>query len=254
MATSTSNSSSKYFSAFLGPVKLVLPGIIVSLVGGAAGFFIFNNPAKIKAKATYATWNVIGEYEKMFTKYVEDAYCGDDSLDQLIFRKDYSHQLSIVIQNLNDLKEEANIDTKLNSVLNVKIARYTESKILTEGYVDSAIFYNNLLVQNQTNLPLQKKVMALQENYIKNLAHIETRDSTMIKDVAVQLTESYKKYTNPFLTETRILQLPGEMKKYITGSWRMPEIGVLLTINSDSTAIWKNATDELHYKWNYSSC
>jgi hypothetical protein len=254
MPSSTSSSgSSRYYSAILSPVKMVLPGIIVSLVGGAAGFFIFNNPTKIKAKATYATWNIIGDYEKMFTKYVEDAYCIEDSLDQLKFRKDYSHQLSIIIQNLNDLKGEDNVDTRLNSVLNVKIARYTESKALTEEYIDSAVFYNSMVIQGKASPALLKKTTTLQEDYIKNLAHIETRDTTMLKDVAGQLTESYKKFTAPFLTEIKVLQPAEEMKKYITGSWRMPEIGVLITFNADSTAVWKNATDELSFKWSFDS-
>jgi hypothetical protein len=33
----------------------------------------------------------------------------------------------------------------------------------------------------------------------------------------------------------------------------MPEIGVLITFNADSTAVWKNATDELNFKWSFDS-
>jgi hypothetical protein len=246
MATS---SSSKYYNAIMSPVKMVLPGIIVSLVGGAAGFFIFNNPVKIKARSTYATWNVITEYEKMFARNVEDAYCTGESLDQLRFRKDYSHQLDIIIQNMQDLKEEGNTDKRLNAVLNVKIARYGEAKKITEDYLDKILPLTNQATLNTIDSSLINKIKLMQENYMEDLAHIETRDTNMIKDIALQLTQSYKKYTQPFAASFRYSQDINEIKKYIIGNWHMVELGAKMNLKADSSGAWEEAGTVHNFKW-----
>lgn len=61
-------------------------------------------------------------------KGTEDAICGNDTLDQVKFRKDYSHLLEILINNLTDLKKDNNVDKRLDAFLNIKIARYSEAK------------------------------------------------------------------------------------------------------------------------------
>lgn len=50
--------------------------------------------------------------------------------------------------------------------------------LLTEEYVGSVIYYCIIMQQNKSNEQVQKKIKALQENYIINLAHIETKDTT----------------------------------------------------------------------------
>ena len=72
---------------FITPIKLILPGIIVSLVGASAVFFIFNNPDKNKAKQTYASWSVIREYEAAYWKSAEEAICLTEPFDQIQLQK-----------------------------------------------------------------------------------------------------------------------------------------------------------------------
>ena len=53
-------------SKITGHIKLVLPGIIVSLIGGSAGILIFNNPGKIKGRSTQDGWYSVIQYEKNY--------------------------------------------------------------------------------------------------------------------------------------------------------------------------------------------
>lgn len=249
MSENNKSKSANYSSLFMNGVKAVLPGIIVSLVGGTAGFFIFNNPVKHKAKATYEVWNHIQEYEKIFQTNVEYASCLSDSLDNIRFRKDYTHQLNIIIQNMQDLKNESGTDKRLSVVLNSKMAQYEESKKITEEYLDIVIPLLQKYNQDVSDSLTKKKILELQNNYLVNLAHIESRDTINIRDLAGQLTKSYKKYTGPFTIDFVKRQPGSELLKYLPGTYRLVELGMDLTVNKDSTGQLVIGETNLPFNW-----
>jgi len=234
---------------FITPIKLVLPGIIVSLVGATSVFFLFNNPKKNKAKNTYQVWNVIREYEDAFSKGTQDAFCMADSLDQLTFRKDYTHLLEILINNLEDLKGNDDVDTRLKAFLNIKIARYSNAKKLTDTYLDTLLPLNAVLLKDPGNESLRQIALNEQEKYISELAHIETRDTSELKRIAAALNKEHISYTDSFLLNTEIRQPLAEMKKYFIGKWHFPEIAVTAEIKKDSTGIWEVEGRSIGFKW-----
>ncbi len=119
---------------FTTPIKLVLPGIIISVIGLFASNYIFNNPEKNRAKATYATWKVVNQFETMLEKNSESLPCQAGLSDQIQMKKDYAHLIEMTKQNLTDLKDEERIDKRLSAILNLKIDSYNELKKITETF------------------------------------------------------------------------------------------------------------------------
>ena len=80
---------------FITPIKLVLPGIIVSVIGLFASNFIFNNPNKIKAKATHTTWKVVTQFEDMFEINSDRIPCRLDSFTAVVWNQPRRYELEL---------------------------------------------------------------------------------------------------------------------------------------------------------------
>ena len=168
---------------FITPIKLILPGIIVSLVGASTAFFLFNNPEKNKAKQTYASWNVIREYENAYARSSEDAYCLSEEFDQIQFQKDLTNLLGVLIDNLKDLKDEENIDMRLKAFLNLKIARYTDTKRITEVFLDSVVKLNRMAELYPNDQQIKEDGQGLQRSFSLEVEHIQSRDTNELKRI-----------------------------------------------------------------------
>ncbi len=234
---------------FITPIKLVLPGVIVSLVGASAAFFIFNNPAKNKAKQTYASWKVLKDYEAAFLQGFQDSYCASDSLDQIRFRKDFTHRLEVLINNLQDLKSEQNTNMQFKAFLNLKLARYTEAKRITELFLDSAVKLNQEALMYPYDPAPKTKGQKLQSDYLLDLAHIETRDTNELKRITLALNKEHKKYTDSFLLDLPKEQTLAEIEKGFIGKWRFPELLATIEFKKDKTGTWEELGQEFSFKW-----
>jgi hypothetical protein len=234
---------------FLTPIKLVLPGIIVSLIGASAGYFLFNNPDEKKAKETYRTWKVIREYEDAFKKGNEAFYCAKDSLDQYRFRKDYAHLLEILVNNLQDLKGNKEMDPRISAYLNFKISRYKESMKITDTFLAQLEPVNNTLRAYPDNLELRQAAIKLQFDYASELAHIETRDDQELKRIAAVLEKEHMKYTDSFPVQVEKLQPIAEIEKNVPGKYRFPEVGVTASFNKDNSGLWEALGLSIPFKW-----
>jgi len=240
---------SEYFTT---PLKLILPGLIVA----TAGYFLFNNPAKKKAKETYQNWHVIKEYEDAFIKGNEDAICSSDTLDQIKFRKDYTHLLEILINNLTDLKNDANVDKRLDAFLNIKIARYTEAKKMTISYLDSVLELNKIagIFSEEGKVREFDSIKEIGNDklrtYIKELGHVETRDTAELRRISVQLNKEHLNYTDSFTVNNNPFQRLDEVSKNLIGKWWFPEILEMLEFKDDQTGIWQVGGIEYDFKWN----
>ena len=239
---------SEYFTT---PLKLVLPGLIVA----TAGYFLFNNPAKKKARDTYQNWHVIKEYEEAFVKGNEDAICAKDTLDQIGFRKDYTHLLEILINNLADLKNDDNVDKRLDAFLNIKIARYTEAKKMTESYLDSVLKLNTI-AEELSMSGNYREYDSIKEigndklrTYIKELGHVETRDTAELRRISIQLNKEHRSYTDSFTVNNNPFHPLDEVSKNLIGKWWFPEILEMLEFNDDQTGIWQVGGMRYDFKW-----
>lgn len=234
---------------FLTPIKLVLPGIIVSLVGATAGYFIFNNPEKQKAKQTFTSWNVIREYEAAYSRSANDAICMGESFDQLTFQKDLTHLLGVLIDNLEDLKKEENTDMRLKAFLNLKIARYADAKRLTEMFLDSVMKLNQANALLPNNPYVIQLAQDLQANYASEMEHIQGRDTTELKRIASSLNRDHIRYTDSFILELPRIQTVAEVRQNFMGKWRLPELDVLIEFKKDSTGTWREPHETVDFTW-----
>ena len=234
---------------FITPIKLVLPGIIVSLVGASAVFFLFNNPAKTKARQTYASWNVIREYENAYKKSAEEAICLSEDFDQIQFQKDLTNHMGVLINNLEDLKHEENIDMRLKAFLNLKIARYTDAKKITEAFLDSVIKLNKAAALDPANESIKQVAQDLQKNFVTEVEHIENRDTNELKRIALALNKEHLEYTDSFLLDLPKVQTAAEVKQGFIGRWRFPEVQVVMEFKRDKTGIWEELGQDHNFQW-----
>ena len=233
---------------FITPIKLVLPGIIVSVIGLFASNYIFNNPEKNRAKATYATWKVINQFEEILEKNSDLLPCNTAASDQLQLKKDYIHLYEMTRQNMVDLKDEEKIDKRLSAVLNMKIDSYTELKKLTEVFLDSARVVmteadHGIISGEEKNY----RISQMQSEYVIELAHVATRDTTVIKNILNELNQSYSSYVDSFLVIQKI-QSSEEIKRLVPGSWLTSD-KVTIKIEPGGTGHWEQADREFDFTW-----
>ena len=233
---------------FITPIKLVLPGIIVSVIGLFASNYIFNNPEKNRAKATYSTWKVISQFETILEKNSDLLPCNTPAGDQLQLKKDFIHLYEMTRQNMVDLKDEEKIDKRLSAILNMKIDSYSELKKITEAFLDSAQF---VIAQSDKGiLPTTEKnfiISQMQSKYVNDLTHVIYRDTTMTKNILNELNQSYSSYVDSFVIVEKV-QSYEEIKRLIPGKWITTD-KVTIDIRAGGTGHWDQADREFDFTW-----
>lgn len=235
---------------FTTPIKLVLPGIIVSLIGASAGYYIFNNPEKTRAKATYETWKVINQFEVMFDKNSDILPCNTPQGDQLQIQKDYIHLYEMTRQNLEDLKSEEKIDKRLSAILNMKIDSYNELKRITGIFLDTAQVINSAAARGELTTAQQNYIIGqIQLKYLTDVRHISNRDTTMISNIIKELNQTYSSYVDSFLVVNRVeVQDTAEMKPFIPGKWITAD-KVKITYDKAGKGNWDQDSIVFNFSW-----
>ena len=224
-------------SKITGPVKLVLPGIIVSLIGGTLGVLVFNNPTKTKGKATQEAWHSVIQYEKIYDDniIITTRYFDYETIEGLKkYKADIMHQIQMLSENFKNVKEEKNIDNRLLAIINCKVDTYGQILKLTDLYLDSLI---KIEVDRQKHIPTVNETVdsydekatrlsvEIMNDYNRQRQHLIDRDSSTINNVLKQLTDSYVTFLYKYYFTPR---LPDEYKttsKYLPGSWEFLLIG-----------------------------
>ena len=233
---------------FITPIKLVLPGIIVSVIGLFASNYIFNNPEKNRAKATYATWKVISQFENILEKNSDLLPCITPSGDQLQLKKDFIHLYEMTRQNMVDLKDEEKIDKRLSAILNMKIDSYSELKRITEAFLDSAQFV--IAQADKGIIPAAEKnfiISEMQSKYVNDLTHVVYRDTTMTKNILKELNQSYSSYVDSFVVVEKV-QSYEEIQKLVPGKWITTD-KVTIEIRAGGTGHWEQSDREFDFTW-----
>src|SRR5512147_2128720 len=102
---------------FTTPIRLVLPGIIVSLIGASAGYYIFNNPDKIRGANSRAAWNNLVKYETIYSENAEVITCEYNGNIGDQYFKDLVHLQEMTVQNLKMLRDDKDIDKLMASII-----------------------------------------------------------------------------------------------------------------------------------------
>jgi len=235
---------------FITPIKLVLPGIIVSVIGLFASNFIFNNPEKNRAKATYATWNVVKQFDDLFEVNSDLIPCRSDSFNQVQMKKDLLHLIEMTRQNILDLKAAENIDKRLAAIINLKIDSYNERRKNTETYLDNLDSLNAEIVREKYDSEKQLEFTSMiQVIFNEENDHISNRDTAVINSILNDLTKSYGSYVDSFKVNTK-KQTAEELQSYIMGRWLTTD-KVLFNVNKDGTGHWDYEDMNTDFTWTF---
>ena len=129
---------------FTTPIKLVLPGIIVSLIGLTASNFIFNDPVKLRGKHSLAAWDHLVQYQKIYDQNSEALTCQYSSSIGDYYFKDLIHLQEMTIENLKMLKEDKDIDKIVGAIINLRIDTYTQLKNLSVKFIDTLMYWDRI--------------------------------------------------------------------------------------------------------------
>ena len=235
---------------FITPIRLVLPGIIVSVIGLFASNFIFNNPHKIKAKATHATWKVVTQFEDMFEINSDRVPCRLDSFDQIQWKKDLLHIIEMTRQNILDLKDDDKIDKRLAAIINLKIDSYNERRKITEAYLNNLDSLNNEIISRNYDLEKQFELTsALQVKFHDESEHISNRDTAVINSILTDITKSYIDYVDSFKVEYK-KPTAKEIQESVIGKWLTTD-DVLIEVNKDGTGHWTHSLMDTSFTWTF---
>src|SRR5512138_739468 len=120
-------------SAVWGFSKTIFPGLIISIIGGSFAFLVFNNPEKIRGKATLRAWESLKQYERLYTNNTDILNCGNIVEGTERFKSNMLHQIQMTSENLkNILEKEGNVDNLMLAIINMKIDSYNEMKKQSE--------------------------------------------------------------------------------------------------------------------------
>jgi hypothetical protein len=236
-------SFSKTGSAIGGVAKTIFPGLIVSVIGASFGFLVFNNPEKIRGKATLRAWESLKQYEKLYIDNTDEINCGNvgEGVDR--FKSDMIHQIQMTSENLkNILEKEGNVDNLMLAIINMKIDSYNEMKKQTEIFLDTLKSIDEISITTEAAAEKEQITSRWIQTYSKytyECAYLKNRDTATINKI---LNEISKTYSIKFSPEKNLPAL-NELRQKLIGNWSVALFKVSFGLNEDSTGYW-NAYDQ----------
>lgn len=232
---------------FLTPIRLVLPGIIVA----STGYYLFNNPDKIRGKNSFTAWNNLVKYEKIYEDAAQELGCSESSNDFETFNKDLIHLQEVTVENLKALRDDKDIDKVMAAIINLRIDTYTQLKILTAKFLDSIntvssmAFYDSAGYYNIIN-----KQVKIQTDYMNERLHITVRDTGLIRKLGLQLKQTYSAFSDLDLDQ-KIEVGAKALQKKIIYKWSLAseDIPVFLDIRKDNSGIMLKDDIEYPFTW-----
>lgn len=240
---------------FITPIKLVLPGIIVSLIGLTASNVIFNDPVKIRGRHSRTAWDHLVRYQKIYDENAEGLTCQYAPYISPYYFKDLIHLQDMTIENLKMLKEDKDIDKILGSIINLRIDTYTQLKNITEKFIDTIMMWDEI-ERVQTDPAVRQRiaevVFGLQSEYMSDRQHISTRDTSIIRQLGGELKKTYTQFASANFRSPSLADIIDTIHKKIIGKWAMVKNeqqvqvrfditnkGVLTHDNKDEKFSWK---------------
>lgn len=240
---------------FITPIKLVLPGIIVSLIGLTASNVIFNDPVKIKGRNSRTAWDNLLRYEKIYEDNTEELTCIYNQGFGTKYFKDMIHLQEMTLENIKKLGDDDDIDKLVASIINLRIDTYSQLKNITTKFIDSINYLGNLRYMEEDTAGINENIRTqtvLQRDYIAEKTHITLRDSSIIKRLGNELQKTYKAFANVKFTGPLYMPIDTIQQRAI-GTWSevTNEISKVFTLKKDNTGIL-NLNDVSHnFTWKF---
>ena len=236
---------------FTTPIKLVLPGIIVSLIGLTASNMIFNDPVKIRGRNSRTAWDNLRRYEKIYEENSEELTCVYGTTNGDLFYKDLIHLQEMTVENLKMLRDDKDIDKLVASIINLRIDTYTQLKKITSEFIDSLTklskqtFYDS--IGYFKNLDEQT---LLQQNFLADRIHMMLRDTFTIKNLGSELKRNYKIFENVVFFDPLTVSTDS-IRQRIIGTWSMTSEldGSTMKIDKEGTGVFTFEGTEYPYTW-----
>lgn len=227
-------------SSFAGVAKTVFPGLIISVIGGSFAFWMFNNPEKIRGKATLRAWESLKQYEKLYINNTDAINCGFTGEETGRFKNNMLHQIQMTSENLkNILEKEDNVDNLMLAIINMKIDSYNELKKQTESFLDTLIKLDEISLRYQNDKQkILGKWATTYSGYMDECAFIKNRDTATINKIVKELSNSYSLNFPP----DKILPPLPELRKNLIGNWSVALFKISFGLKEDNTGYW-NAYD-----------
>ncbi|HMR93586.1 MAG TPA: hypothetical protein PKC69_14790 [Chitinophagaceae bacterium] len=237
----------------LTPVRMILPGVIVSLIGASLAYYLFNNPKKIRGRATHTAWGVINEYEQLYQNNVDMFGCApsakNEAIDKSRFFKDLLHQQEVMLANLETIKLEKDVDSKLISLLNIKVSCYKELQQLTRLFLDTMQAIDAKM-QNQgfyTQAAYLEELKAAQDSYILEKDYVQSRDTVTISRLLEQLGDKYGLVFEQVLEQLPVDKLP----EMIKGAWSISGSPATVIVRQAGRGTWRDGSSNKSYDFSW---
>lgn len=241
---------------FITPIKLVLPGIIVSVIGLFASNYIFNDPVKIRGRNSRTAWDNLIRYEKIYSENSEAITCdyngniGEKYFNHLI------HLQEMTTENLKLLRDDKDIDKLLSAIINLRIDTYSQLKTMSRNFFDtlSRIDKKQSLLKEPNDSTevneLTKTQADIQQEFVANSNHIYLRDSAIIKNLGEELKKNYKNFKDVTFNLVAPISTKSFSDKLI-GHWSLltNQIPVQIEIDSTSGGVWTQSNDSHPFTW-----
>jgi hypothetical protein len=253
-----STNRTSLMGAIISPIRKFFGGVLATLLAGTMVYLIFNNPKKIKGRATLQAWHSIIQYEQMYDENVILITCNTpltttDNIKE--YKSDIVHQIQLTGDNFQNIKEEGNVDNLLFAIVNLKADTYNEIKTITGGFLDSLVIlsdgYDKNEFPNMSDDEFLQNINRMVTTFNNRRQHLLDRDTATVTNVLEKLTESY---TYPVLYKYSFTKkLPDQdarFKQNIIGKWALYG-GNTLEVNPDNTAIFIDNGYERKCKWKY---
>lgn len=241
---------------FTTPIKLVLPGIIVSLIGLTASNVIFNDPVKIRGKHSRTVWDHLVRYQKIYEQNAEGLTCQYSPNIGEYYFKDLIHLQEMTIENLKMLKEDKDIDKIVGSIINLRIDTYTQLKNLTVAYIDTLMVldrYDQAITDPAIRKQLTDIVLNIQTTYLNDRQHISTRDTSIISNLGSELKKSYTSFESANFRSSSLADIIDTIHKKIAGKWSMTKDGAQVEVrfnNPDQGSVMQDSKEE-KFSWKF---
>jgi hypothetical protein len=234
-------------SAVAGVAKTIFPGLFISILGGSFAFWMFNNPEKIRGKATLRAWESLKQYERLYFDNTDQINCGNFSGGMERFKNNMLHQIHMTSENLKTvLDKENNVDNLMLAILNMRIDTYNEIKKLTDTLFETL---NVMYSFNAPEIDITNRWIAMHTTYMDECAYINNRDTSTINKILKELRQVY----SIKLTEDKFLPDSTELRKKIIGKWQIALYNVTIDLKTDGTAFWNGLQGNQPSTWQLDS-
>ena len=242
---------------FITPIKLVLPGIIVSLIGLSASNYIFNDPVKIRGRNSRSAWDNVVRYQKIYEENAEDLTCQYSSNTEYYF-KDLIHLQEMTIENLKTLKDDKEIDKIMASIINLRIDTYSQLKNISVKFIDTLLYWDKIERTLNPRDSVSHKQLAdivedIQNEYMNSKQHISTRDTSIIRRLGIDLQKSYTAFASANFRSPSLSDIIDTIHQKIIGKWSMvkDEMQVDVTFDKSNKGTMVQSDGEQKFSWKF---